>query len=99
MTASVRHRETWPVRSRGFRDWLLHRFYLETGSALSGGAIWLVIKTIGARARFDAPTFNVQLRVGGDNNKIYLDLSDPEWRAVEIDLMAGASLQHCRLDF
>ena len=26
------HRETWPIRSKGFRRWLTRRYYLETGT-------------------------------------------------------------------
>lgn len=27
------HRETWPIRGKGFRRWLAHRFFEETGGA------------------------------------------------------------------
>ncbi len=27
------HRETWPIRSVGFKDWLVHKYYCETVSA------------------------------------------------------------------
>ena len=40
---------------------------------------------IEARARFDAPERIVHVRVGGLDGKIYLDLCDENWRAVEID--------------
>jgi hypothetical protein len=29
------HRETWPIRSSGFKDWLTRRYYEETGGAPS----------------------------------------------------------------
>ena len=41
---------------------------------------------IEAKARFDAPERAVHVRVGGMDGKIYLDLCDETWRAVEIDV-------------
>ena len=79
------HRETWPIKSKGFRSWLLHQYYRATGSAPSGEALRLAIETLDAKARYDGPTLNIYLRVGGDGDKIYIDLCDKEWRAVEID--------------
>jgi len=40
---------------------------------------------IEARAHFDAPERLVYIRVGGIDGKLYLDLCDKTWRAVEID--------------
>ena len=40
---------------------------------------------IEAKARFNAPERIVHVRVGGLDGKIYLDLCDENWRAVEID--------------
>jgi hypothetical protein len=81
------HRETWPLnaKARGFRDWLLHRYYRQEGSAPTGDALRRAIETLGARARFDGSVRRVHLRVGSKDGKIYLDLCDAEWRAVEID--------------
>jgi hypothetical protein len=40
---------------------------------------------IEAKARFDAPDRAVHVRVGGLDGRLYLDLGDERWRAVEID--------------
>jgi hypothetical protein len=40
---------------------------------------------IEAKAHFDAPERNVHIRVGGLDSRLYLDLGDQTWRAVEID--------------
>jgi hypothetical protein len=37
-----------------------------------------------ARAQFDSPERSVHVRVAGDAARIYLDLADEHWRAVEI---------------
>ncbi len=33
------HRETWPIRAKGFRRWLARRFFEETGGAPSSEAL------------------------------------------------------------
>ena len=40
---------------------------------------------IEAKAHFDAPERTVNIRVGGLDGRLYLDLCDETWRAVEID--------------
>jgi hypothetical protein len=79
------HRETWPIRSTGFKDWLMHRYYEQTGGAPNGEAMQSARGVIQARARFDAPERLVHVRVGGLDGRLYLDLGDETWRAVEID--------------
>jgi hypothetical protein len=79
------HLETWPVKSGGFRQWLLHRYYTKTNGAPNGEAMTSAIAVLEARARFDAPTCQVHVRTAGHEERIYLDLCDEAWRAVEID--------------
>jgi hypothetical protein len=79
------HRETWPVRAKGFRRWLVRRFFEATQGAPSSEALQSVLSVIQARADFDAPERIVHVRVGEFGGKSYLDLCDETWRAVEID--------------
>jgi hypothetical protein len=79
------HRETWPIRSKGFRRWLARRFYETTKSAPSSEALQSALNVIEAKANFDAPERIVHVRVAGLDGKLYLDLGDEKWRAVEID--------------
>jgi hypothetical protein len=80
------HRETWPVRAKSFRRWLVHRFFAETdGGAPSSEALRSALDVIEARAHFDAPERIVHVRVGGADGRIYLDLCNKTWQAVEID--------------
>ncbi|WP_245473786.1 hypothetical protein [Bradyrhizobium zhanjiangense] len=79
------HRETWRIRSTGFRRWLTRRFFEEVGGAPSSEALNSALNLIEARAQFDAPERRVHNRVGGLDGKLYLDLGDGMWRAVEID--------------
>jgi hypothetical protein len=79
------HRETWPIRSKGFRRWLARRFFEETERAPSSDALQSALNVIEAKAHFDAPERQVHVRVGGLDGRLYLDLGDGTWRAVEID--------------
>ena len=78
------HRETWPVRSIRLRSWLRRKYYEATGAAASAGAISSALDLLEARAQFDAPRRAVYLRVAEHDGRIYLDLADERWRAVEI---------------
>ncbi|MBZ0254143.1 MAG: hypothetical protein K8I02_12455 [Candidatus Methylomirabilis sp.] len=78
-------RETWPIRSKGFRRWLARRFFESGGGAPNSEALQSALNVIEARAHFDAPQRAVHVRVGGFDGRLYLDLADEAWRAVEID--------------
>jgi hypothetical protein len=79
------HRETWPIRARGFRRWLARRFFEATQGAPSSEALQSALNVIEAKADYDAPERTVHVRVGGLDGRLYLDLCDTTWRAVEID--------------
>ena len=79
------HRETWPIRAKGFRRWLARRFFEETDGAPSSEALQSALNVIEAKAHFDAPERIVHVRVGELEGGLYLDLGDETWRAVEID--------------
>jgi hypothetical protein len=78
------HRETWPIRSKRFRGWLRRCHYRATGEALNAGVIRSALDLLEARAQFDAPQRAVHIRVAEQAGRIYLDLADEGWRAVEI---------------
>jgi hypothetical protein len=78
------HRETWPVRSIRMRSWLRRKYYEATGAAAAAGAISSALDLLEARAQFDAPQCAVYLRVAERDGRIYLDLADERWRAVEV---------------
>ena len=79
------HRQTWPVRTKGFKRWLARQFFEATGGAPSSEALQSALNVVEAKAHFDAPELPVFIRVGGIDGKLYLDLGDEAWRAVEID--------------
>jgi hypothetical protein len=78
------HRATWPLSSQ-FADFLLHEFFLEERRAPTAAAMQSALRTLSARARFNGERHGVYLRVAESDRRIYIDLGDEEWRAVEID--------------
>src|SRR3974390_847595 len=78
------HRETWAVRSKQFRAWLRRRHYERTGEAMGLALIGSILDLLEARAQFDAPERTIHIRVAQHEDRIYLDLADHRWRAVEV---------------
>ena len=87
------HRETWPVRSRGFRRWIGKRYFEITRSAPSAAAVGAALNVIEARAQFEGPARTVHVRVAGTGDRIYLDLADEAWRCVEIEATGWRIIQ------
>ena len=78
------HRETLPVRKKEFRAWLSRKFYEQTQSVPNSEALKRAIDLIEAKAIHDGPELPVFIRVGSFEERLYLDLADEAWRAVEI---------------
>jgi hypothetical protein len=78
------HRETWPVRSKQFRSWLRRQHYAKNGEALGAAAMRSIVDLLEAQAQFDAPERAVYVRVAEHEDRMYLDLADDRWQAVEI---------------
>jgi hypothetical protein len=86
--ASIRvdgHWENHPIRSRPFQLFLLRTFYRETGLSPGAQAIHAAQELLEAKALFDGLESIIHLRVASHHGKLYLDLCDRAWRAVEID--------------
>ncbi|WP_246737282.1 toprim domain-containing protein [Nordella sp. HKS 07] len=79
------HRETWPIRARGFRRWLFRRFFEATGGGPSSEALQSALNVIEANAHYDAPERIVHVRIGGQDGRPYLDLCNDTWQALEIN--------------
>jgi hypothetical protein len=79
------HRETWKIRSKGFSRWLMRRYFEEEDGAPNNDAISTALGMLEAHAHYNSPERKVYVRVGGADGKIYLDLCDTDWSAVEID--------------
>ena len=78
-------RKTWPVQSKQFSQWLA-REYLETTKRIAApGQLRAAINQIEAQAQVDGPEREVFRRVGKCGDRLYLDLVDEAWSAIEID--------------
>jgi hypothetical protein len=86
--ASVRineHWENYPIRSRAFQLFLLRVYYLATRESPGPQAIRAALELLEARALFDGEQHTIHLRVAEHEGRLYLDLCDNAWRAIEID--------------
>lgn len=81
---SAGHRETWPLRSSGFRRWLARAYFDQTGLTVYSQAVADAIGNLEGLAQFTGPELPVYTRLAGDDGAIYLDLGDSDWRAVEV---------------
>jgi hypothetical protein len=79
------HRETWPIRSKGFKRWLTGRYFEAYEGAANSEALQAALNTIEAQAQYKGPEREVFVRVGGLDDRIYIDLGDDSWRVIEID--------------
>ena len=59
-------------------------YYQATGEAPGAAVIGSALNLLEARAQFDAPERAVNIRVAEHDGRLYLDLADELWRAVEI---------------
>jgi hypothetical protein len=78
------HLETWPIRSRMFRNWLLRRFYDAQGKPPGTQAFQEALGVLTAQAQFDGPENPVSIRVGEHDGNIFVDLGNDAWQSVEI---------------
>lgn len=79
------HRETHAAASASLRKLLRRLYFQETGGAANDDAVRQVVGVIEAHALFGGETREVYLRVATVGPRIYIDLCDSEWRAIEID--------------
>jgi hypothetical protein len=77
-------RETWPIRSKQFRAWLRRHHFERTGEAMGLATMRSILDLLEARAQFDGPERAIHIRVAQHEGRIYLDLADYRWQAVEI---------------
>jgi hypothetical protein len=80
------HRETWRVRSKGFRGWLRHKYFEQTKSGCSSEPMQTAIETLVSFALFDKESEEreIHIRVAEHDDGIYIDIGDQAWRAIEV---------------
>jgi hypothetical protein len=78
------HRETWPLKSKGFRRWLSRRFYEHTGAVPGDQALQAAIAVLEGRAVWDGAQHTVFVRVARHEDAVYIDLANDAWNVVRI---------------
>lgn len=78
------HKETWPVRSKSFRRWLAHRFYLDFEKPPGNQALQDAFNILEAKGQFEGELLDVFIRIASSQGRIYIDLANSAWEAVEI---------------
>jgi hypothetical protein len=89
------HQETYPVRSRGFRSWLGKKFFEQQKCGASGEALTSAITTLEGFARFQGGERAVYVRLAEYEDKVFLDLGDQQWRAIEISKEGWGIVESC----
>src|SRR5262249_10843271 len=84
-TASVNgHRKTMALRSRAFGNFLTRQHYEMNGRPLRMQARAELLALLDAHATLEGPETPVWLRVGRDDDAIYIDLGTETWEAVRV---------------
>ena len=74
------------IRGRDFRVWLAGEYYRATGSAVGNQALDDCLRLLESRALIDGACHETFIRVGrAGNDRIFIDLGDETWRAIEVD--------------
>lgn len=78
------HFETWPIRSKEFRRWLAGLYYRATEGAIGGQAMEDALRVLEAKSVMSGKKLPIFRRIGAANGRIYVDLCDDLWRAIEV---------------
>jgi hypothetical protein len=78
------HSEIWPIRSKGFRRWLIGQFYRAFCKPPGNQGLQNAIGVFEAQAHFDSPESALWVRIAEHGDRIYIDLGDGQRHAVEI---------------
>jgi 5S rRNA maturation endonuclease (ribonuclease M5) len=78
------HVETWPLRSKVFRRYLMHRFYQEYGQTPSTQPIQDALGLLEGKALYEGPEHSIHIRLAEYQGCIYVDLADSGWRVVKV---------------
>lgn len=80
------HRENLRVDGSEFEDWLTREFYLATGTTPKREKLREIVGLAKARGVFEGEQHPTWVRTAtGENSKLYIDLGDEDWQAVEVD--------------
>jgi hypothetical protein len=79
------HREILPIRGKTLVRCLQHDHYLRSGAPMKKNELADRLDRLETEAEIDGVERDVFLRSARHNGRIYIDLCDENWRAIEID--------------
>jgi len=78
------HKETWPIRERGFKAWVSQHYYSATGRVPGAQALQDALGTLEGEALYRGDERKVYVRFARHEDAIYLDLANKAWQIVEM---------------
>jgi len=79
------HRETHLLRSPAARHWIAQLYQAHAGAQPAASHLQAALNLLEGRALHECAQLDVHLRLAEHDGRIYLDLADDQWRAIEID--------------
>jgi hypothetical protein len=79
------HQETYQVKSKQFKEWLRFSLYKRSEKTVGSETFNSVLGVLEGKAKYEGKEQPIYLRLALYQEKIYLDLGDADWKAVEID--------------
>lgn len=79
------HHEVSRLRNKTFKRWLSRRFYDRHERTPNSQALNDALGVLEGKAVFDGHQREVFLRVARHEDRLYIDLADDAWRAIEVD--------------
>ena len=65
------HVETWPIRRKGFKQWMSYQYFLEHKKTPSAQGIQDAIGVIEGKALYEGKEEPVFIRVAGDHHEVF----------------------------
>jgi hypothetical protein len=93
------HHEVLGIKSQAFKSWLLVVYYAKTGTAPSGEALAMAIRTLEAKACHHGDEREVYVRVGVAGDRHYIDLGDAAWQVIEVTAEGWKTLPESPIAF
>ncbi len=78
------YRQTYGVTSEAFKKWLRGEYYKKNKASIASEVLNTTIATLAARAQTEGTVHPVALRCGKLDDKVYIDLCNDKWQAIEV---------------
>ena len=93
------HRETWPIRRKNFKNWLIRQYYLRYNKVPGGQAVQDALNLLEGKALFEGKQEEVFVRLGGTEKNVFIDLGDDEWNMIHLTATGWSVVPHGNVRF